>query len=126
MTTDYARWFMVAGSGYLLVGIGLGIYMGGSGNHGLAPLHAHINLVGFALMTVFGLVMRLVPAMAANRLGQAQFWLFQIAAPVFMVVLYLLLTERADPATIGPVIVIAETAIFLAVAAYAVNLFRNT
>jgi len=51
---NIARNFIVIGSIYLIVGITLGMYMGGAGDHTLAPLHAHINLLGFTLMTVFG------------------------------------------------------------------------
>ena len=58
-----SRNFIVIGSLYLIVGIGFGMYMGGSGDHTLAPLHAHINLLGFTLMTVFGLIYRVIPVM---------------------------------------------------------------
>ena len=65
-----SRNFMVIGVAYLVLGIVLGMYMGGSGDHSLAPLHAHINLLGFTLMTVFGLVYRVIPAMAATSCGR--------------------------------------------------------
>jgi hypothetical protein len=68
------RSFMVIGSLYLLLGIGFGIWMGASGDHSLSPLHAHINLLGFVLMTVFGLVYRQFPSMAASGLATAHFW----------------------------------------------------
>ena len=60
---NISRGFLVIGSLYLLVGIVFGMYMGGTGDHSLAPLHAHINLLGFALMMIFGLVYRQFPEM---------------------------------------------------------------
>ncbi len=44
------RAFLVTGSLFLIVGIGLGIQMGASGDHSLMPVHAHINLLGFAVL----------------------------------------------------------------------------
>lgn len=67
--------FLVMGGVYLVAGIVLGSYMGGSGDHSLAPVHAHINLLGFALMTAFGLGYRLVPGLADGVLPKAHFWL---------------------------------------------------
>ena len=125
MTTNYARWFPVVGSVYLLIGIGLGMFMGGSGDHTLSPLHAHINLVGFVLMALFGLMFRVIPGLADGILAAAHFWLFQIGAIVLVTCLYLLLTTRVAESTVGPVILLAEVAIFAALVAFAVNLYRN-
>ncbi len=58
---NISRNFILAGVAYLLVGISFGIYMGSSGDHSYAPLHAHINLLGFTLMTVFGVLYRVFP-----------------------------------------------------------------
>jgi hypothetical protein len=58
---DASRGFLVMGSVYLIVGILPGSDMGGSGDHSLAPVHADINLLGFALMTAFGPGCRLLP-----------------------------------------------------------------
>lgn len=37
------------------VGMTLGIYMGISEDHSLTPVHAHLNLIGFVSMFLFGL-----------------------------------------------------------------------
>ena len=66
---NISRGFLTAGSVYLLVGIFIGIYMGGTQDHSLAPAHAHINLLGFAFMTIFGILYRIIPAMADNNLA---------------------------------------------------------
>ena len=82
---NISRGFLIIGSLYLLVGIGFGMYMGGSGDHTLAPVHAHINLLGFTLMTVFGLAYRVIPGLADGPLAQAHFWLHQAGALVLLV-----------------------------------------
>jgi len=43
------KWIKMAAI-YLVIGILLGIHMGKSHDHTLAPVHAHINLLGWASM----------------------------------------------------------------------------
>lgn len=45
----------------LLVGVGLGMWMGANENFTLRPIHAHINLIGWASMMLYGLVYRAFP-----------------------------------------------------------------
>lgn len=121
---NISRMFLLIGTLYLLVGIGFGMYMGGSGDHTLAPLHAHINLLGFTLMTLFGLGYRVIPGLADSALAKGHFWLHQIGALVLLIGLFLLMTARVAETTIGPVFPVAELAIWLGVLAWAVNLYR--
>ena len=39
---------------YLVLGVGLGIYMGASGDHVMVPVHAHFNLLGWASLAPLG------------------------------------------------------------------------
>jgi hypothetical protein len=43
---------------YALWGMGLGLYMGISENHSMVAAHAHINLLGWVSITLYGLVLR--------------------------------------------------------------------
>ena len=92
-----SRNFLVMGAIYLLVGICFGMYMGASEDHTLAPVHAHINLLGFTLMTVFGLAYRVMPQMAEGSLAKAHFWLHQVGAFMLLVGLFLLMSGKAVP-----------------------------
>jgi hypothetical protein len=123
---NISRGFLVIGSLYLLVGIGFGMYMGGSGDHTLAPVHAHINLLGFTLMTIFGLAYRLIPGLSNSRLALAHFWLHQAGALVLLVGLFLLMSGRVAEASIGPVFPFAEGAIALGALCWAANILRAT
>jgi|SRR5580658_8555096 hypothetical protein len=76
--------YIALGALYLLLGTLLGIVMGIRQDFVLAPVHAHINLVGFAAHSVFGLVYRAWPKLNEGVLAAAQFWLFVIGAPLFM------------------------------------------
>lgn len=41
---------------YFIMGVGLGIYMGASGDHLYVPVHAHFNLLGWASLALVGLI----------------------------------------------------------------------
>lgn len=122
---NISRNFLVIGSLYLLVGILLGMYMGGSGDHALTPVHAHINLLGFTLMTLFGIVYRVVPALAGSGLAKAHFWLHQTGALVLLSLLFLMIGGFAAEASIGPFMPVPELAVLLGTAAFALNLWKN-
>lgn len=122
---NVSRGFLVIGSLYLFVGILFGMYMGGSGNHELAPVHAHINLLGFTLMTLFGLAYWVIPGLANSSLARAHFWLHQVGALVLLALLFLMMSGNVAEATVGPVMPVAELAILVGIALFAVNLYRK-
>ncbi|WP_395542123.1 hypothetical protein [Neotabrizicola sp. sgz301269] len=121
---NLSRNFLLVGGVYLIVGMILGSYMGGSGDHSLTPVHAHINLLGFTLMTLFGLSYRVFPALADGWMGVAQFWLHQIGTLVTLLSLYLLLSGKVAEAAIGPVIGISEGLIMLGALIWLANVAR--
>jgi hypothetical protein len=58
---------------YALVGMGLGMMMGASGDHTLSPVHAHINLLGWASLAVMGAFYGIAGARAPARLAWTNF-----------------------------------------------------
>ena len=56
----------------LLVGEGVGIWMGINQDFTFAPAHAHLNLLGWVTLSIFGLAHRVYPALAKSRLALAQ------------------------------------------------------
>lgn len=122
---NVARAFLVVGSLFLLVGIGFGMYMGGSGDHTMVPIHAHINLLGFTVMSIFGLIYRAFPAMAASALARVHFWLHLGGALVLLVMLYCLLSGAIEEAAMFPLAPLAELAIVLGLVSFIYNLVQN-
>jgi len=122
---DISRGFLVMGAVYLVIGILFGAYMGGSGDHTLAPVHAHINLLGFTLMTVFGVGYRLIPGLAEGTLPRAHFWLHQVGALFLLIGLTLLMTGQVAEATIGPAFPVLEGAILLGAVLWLVAVLRR-
>lgn len=57
---------------FALAGIGMGIGMAASQNHDLMPAHAHLNLLGWVSLFLFGVYYRLHPALETSRLAMTQ------------------------------------------------------
>ena len=81
--------FLVLGSAMLVVGVSLGMYMGIIHDFQLAPVHAHVNLLGWASLSLFGIVYRLFPELQAGRLARVHFLLAAPAAILFPPGIYL-------------------------------------
>jgi hypothetical protein len=122
---NISRGFLIMGALYLIVGIIMGSYMGASQDHTLMPVHAHINLLGFTLMTIFGLAYRLIPGLAGTWMAPAQFWLHQAGALCLLIGLYLMMSGIVAPETVGPFMPPFELAVLASVVLWAVNLWRN-
>lgn len=60
---------------YALGGMVLGMYMGGSGDHSMAPVHAHINLLGWASLALMGAFYGLAGDRTPARIAWANFGL---------------------------------------------------
>ena len=76
-------------SACLIVGVGLGIYMGVREDFQLVAVHTHFNLVGWVSLGLFGVIYRNYPELAASRLARVHFWLAVPSALAFPVGLYL-------------------------------------
>lgn len=107
---------------YLLVGISLGIAMGASQNFTLRPVHAHINLIGWTTMALAGLIYTVFPQAGDSKLAAAHFWLFNLALPVMMGALAMILTGRMQAV---PFLVASEMVLAAGVLAFAANIFVN-
>lgn len=66
-------YFLLLATVLLLLGAALGIHMGASQDFQLAPVHAHINLAGWASLALFGLTYRAYPQLAERRLAPFHF-----------------------------------------------------
>lgn len=121
-----SRGYLVVGALYLCAGVLLGMYMGGTQDFSMAPAHAHINLLGFMLMTVFGLVYRQIPAMDRRPLAWLQFGLHQFGALGFLGGLTAYLGGFVPADAVEPVLFpITTMALFVSVVLFLVNLIRN-
>lgn len=106
-------WFVGIATIFVLVGMAWGIQMSITQDHLLAPAHAHNNLIGFVVMTVYGFYYRLVPAAADRRLAVVHFWVSLVAALVFAPGIALAISGKGEIlAQIGSILVVLSMLIF--------------
>jgi hypothetical protein len=106
---------------YALAGMGLGIVMGASGDHSLAPLHAHVNLLGWASLAVMGAFYGIAGDRTPARLAWANFAISNIGNLITLPMLAMVL-QGAPP--IAPVISTGEILIVLGMALFGVAVLK--
>ncbi|MEB2517301.1 hypothetical protein SOP85_17890 [Pseudomonas sp. YuFO20] len=104
-------WFRLAAL-YFAMGVLLGVAMGASGDHSLFAVHAHINLLGWVSMALFGVIATLHPCMTEGRVATVQFWTYNLGVPVMLSALTLRM--KGFPA-VEPLIGVASILIGLSV-----------
>lgn len=106
---------------YLAIGAAMGIVMGITQQFSLAPVHAHVNLLGWASLAIMGVIYRVYPPAAETRLAQIHFWMHNGALPVFMLGLAAMLTGHER---FHVLVDIGASAVFVAILIFAVNIWR--
>jgi cbb3-type cytochrome oxidase subunit 1 len=81
---------------YGIVGMTLGIVMAASNDHGQAPTHTHINLLGWVSMAIFGLVYRAFPTFAVGTLPKVHFWIMNIGVIGMIAGLFLMFSGHME------------------------------
>lgn len=122
---NVSRNFLFIGTIYIVVGMILGSYMGVSDDRTLAPLHAHINLLGFVLPALFSLCYKVFPKLAEGGLARIHFWMHEVGILILLFALFLMLSGRVAATTIGPVMPIAELLIIVGTVLFAWNVYKN-
>ena len=122
---NISRNFIVIGALYLIVGVALGMHMGASGDHSLSALHAHINLLGFTLMTIFGVLYAVFPDATDGMLPKLHFWGHQLGTLLLVIGLYFVLSDPEGADSMAPVMIVAELLVLLSILIYAWNIYKN-
>ena len=66
-------YFLLLATILLILGAVLGIVMGAREDFQLVPVHAHLNLAGWASLALFGLTYRAYPQLASTRIAGLHF-----------------------------------------------------
>ena len=112
---------------FVVLGVSLGYWMGATHNFVVSPVHAHINLLGWVSMFLYGLFYRVFPDAAQGWLPKVHLALAVIGLPVMMVGLTIQLLAIASLMAIVPILMIAgPTMVVLGMFTFAVIVFRAT
>lgn len=113
--------FLTTAALIALAGMGWGTFMAISQDHSLSPAHAHLNLLGFVVLSIMGAVYAL-PGMRYNtRLAWANFGLSAFGAVAMGVLLPQVLTQKLP----GPVMMASEVPVILGMLLFLIALVGN-
>jgi len=102
-------WFFAVAPLYVLVGMSLGIFMGATMDFSLAPAHAHLNLLGWVTMALYGTFYALARD-ASKKLAWTTFALANISVLIMFPSLAMVLKFGDQSAFVLPLIVSEFTA----------------
>ena len=97
--------------------------MAASHDHSMYPVHAHINLLGWVSLTLFGLFYRAVPAAASTTLAKVHFGLY---VPAHLVQMVLLALMFRGVTAVEPALGVVSHLVAVAIVCFAVVVWRNT
>ncbi|HWI09958.1 MAG TPA: hypothetical protein VNU48_01370 [Burkholderiaceae bacterium] len=120
---NISNWFLRLAVLYLIAGIGLGLFMAASNDHSMKPVHAHLNLLGWVTLTLFGLFYRAVPTAAATTLAKLHFWLY---VPAHFLQMVLLAMFYRGVVAVEPALGAVSMLVGVAVLLFATVVWRNT
>jgi|SRR5690606_18290321 Cbb3-type cytochrome oxidase, subunit 1 len=119
--------FLRLGALFALAGVGLGYWMGVTEEFGLMPVHAHVNLLGWVSMFLYGLFYRAVPQAAAGWLARAHLWTAALGLLLFMPALTLKLLHAPGAESLALAGLIAGPSLtVVAFVLFTVIVFRHT
>ena len=118
-----ARLWILIAAVYLLVGVSFGIGMAAMQKFQFAPVHAHINLLGWATMGLSGLIYARFPKAGGSRLGVIHFWSFNLLTPVLLAGLVFMFAGHPE---MEPVMVVGSLGVLVSLLLFVINLFLNT
>ena len=115
--------FLRLGALSALVGMALGVWMGANETFTLRPVHAHVNLLGFASMMLFGLFYRAFPAAGRGWMPMVHFVLSVVGFLILMPSLTLMLLGKP---LFMPAMIASEIMLVASIALFVVIVFKAT
>jgi cbb3-type cytochrome oxidase subunit 1 len=114
--------FIVVAVLYAVIGMVLGIIMGAQNEFTMAPVHAHINLIGWVGLALVGLTYKAYPGAVENGYATVHFWLANAGIIAMMPSLALVL--KGDNSLLG-LLIAGEFATVAAMALFLYNLWKG-
>lgn len=116
--------FFATGVVCVLAGMVWGMHMGATQNFTLAPAHAHLNLVGWVTMALYGTFYALTRGTMSVRLAWINYVLSLAGAVILMPALTLYLANGNEPKFI-PFMITGEVLTVLGMLVFAISVFRE-
>lgn len=100
---------------FVIAGMAMGIGMAATQNHAIMPAHAHLNLLGWVSLFLFGIYYERRPALDASRIARFQVILWSVGTVVLTIAVAAIHLDykAADPvAGMSSLMVLAAMLIF--------------
>jgi cbb3-type cytochrome oxidase subunit 1 len=100
---------------FVVAGMAMGIGMAASQDHSIMPAHAHLNLLGWVSLFLFGIYYERRPALDMSRLATIQVWLWSVGTVVLTIAvaaIHLGYTAADPVAGLASLIVLAAMLLF--------------
>ncbi|MDO6730217.1 hypothetical protein Q4577_09315 [Marinovum sp. 2_MG-2023] len=106
--------FLLVGTVAVILGMLWGIQMSATGDHTLAPAHAHLNLLGWVSMAIFAFYYQLVPGAEQGLLPKLHFAAAVVALGLLVPGIVLAIQGKGDMlAKLGSVVAAVSMLLFL-------------
>jgi len=115
--------FFATGVVCVLIGMLWGMHMGETNDFSLAPAHAHLNLVGWVTMALYGTFYALTRDTLSTRLAWINF-VFALLGGLIMIPSLTLFLSTSDSKLI-PVMIVGEVLTVLGMLVFALAVFRE-
>ena len=120
---NMSSWFLRLGVLYLIAGIALGLFMAASHNYSMRPVHAHLNLLGFVLQSLFGLFYRAFPNAVDSIWAKIHFGVY---VPALFVQMIFLALYYLGYTAVEPGLAAVSLLVGVAVLSFAVTVWKFT
>lgn len=110
---EFDKKYIVWALAYAIAGMGLGIYMAASQEHGQHVTHAHLLLLGFVASVIYGVIHKLWLDVHRPAMAAAQLIAHQLGVLVMSTGLFLLYGGLVPAASLEPILAVASIAVLL-------------
>lgn len=107
---------------YFFIAVCLGLVMGIIQDFSYKSVHAHLNLLGWVSMSIFGLIYSIYPSVSETKLAKTHFWLHNLGVPIMQGVLFIELLTDNTSLTIG--IIIGSIMVVIGVLLFMINILK--
>ncbi|WP_338447816.1 cbb3-type cytochrome c oxidase subunit I [Niallia oryzisoli] len=115
--------FLKIAAVYFLIAVALGLVMGIIHNFSFTSVHAHLNLLGWVSMAIFGLIYCVFPKAGETKLAKAHFWLHNIGLPLMQGILFVQLITGNQALVVGTII--GSLLVVLGVVLFVINVLAQ-
>lgn len=109
------------------IGVSIGYYMGASHDFTASPVHAHINLLGWVSMFLYGLFYRVLPEAAQGLLPKLHLVLAVTGFLIFMPALAVQVLDIESLFRVAPIgLMVGPTLVLLGMLVFGIIVFMAT